>query len=227
MRNLICVSAGALAIAGIASADQVDMVYTGSGAGQWVKVVSPGYNGDLYAGQLLVNITNSTGVNLDGNWMTYCADLFQTVYDNYATYEVLNVSDIPLTDPMGAVKSAAIHDMYAFAAGYQYSADNDFAAAFQLAIWEVVYDYNGGPKTLADMYAGLFQATSTDNSPLNGGISAAISALFGAIGSNGQANLIGLGNESWQDQILEVPGPGVLGIGALSLVMAGARRRRA
>ncbi|MBL9140708.1 MAG: hypothetical protein JNK53_02475, partial [Phycisphaerae bacterium] len=151
----------------------------------------------------------------------------QTVYDNYSTYEVLNVSDIPLSSPMGAVKAAAITDMYAWAAGYQYTADNDFAAAFQLAIWEIVYDYTGGPKVLADIYSGLFQATQTDNSPLNAGMSAALSALFAAIGTNGSANLVGLGSESWQDQILEVPGPGVISIGAIGLVMAGRRRRRA
>lgn len=227
MRNLMCVTAGVLAIAGAASADQVDLAYTGSGAGQWVKVVSPGYNGDLYAGQILINITNSTGINLNGDWMVYCSDLYQTVNDNYSTYDVLNVEDIPLSNPMGAVKAAAINDMYSWAAGYQYAADNDFAAAFQLAIWEIVYDYTGAPKVLADIYTGAFQSYSTDSSPLSAGISAALSGLFASIGSGGSAVLLGLGNDTWQDQIIEVPGPGVLSVGALSLLMAGRRRRRA
>lgn len=227
MRNLICATAGALAIAGFASADQVDMAFTGAGAGAWVTVVSPGYNGDLYAGQINVDITNSTGINLDGSWITFCSDLYQAVNDNFSTYDVLNLQDIPNGSPMGAMKAQAIKEMYYAAAGQQYTNDNDFAGAFQLAIWEIVYDYSGGPKTAANMYDGLFQATNTDSSPLNGAMTAALNYLFGAIGSGNRAQLLGLGSADWQDQIIEVPGPGVLSLGGLSLLLAGRGRRRA
>ncbi len=228
MRTLTCVAVGALAMTAAASADQVDLVYTGAGAGQWVTVVSPGYNGDLYAGQINVNIANSGGWNLDGNWIVFCSDLYQTVYDNYSKYQVMALQDIPLSDPMGIVKANAIRDMYTAAAGFQYTNDNDFAAAFQLAIWEIVYDFNGGIKTLADIYGGAFQATAIGGGALNGGMSAALTFLFASIGNTNQsAQLLGLGSEFWQDQIIEVPGPGALSIGALSVLMAGRRRRRA
>lgn len=228
MRNLTFVAAGVLALTAAASADQVNLAYTGAGAGQWVTVTSPGYNGDLYAGQILVDINGSTGVNLNGSWMVFCSDLYQTVYDQFSTYDVLSVASIPLSAPMGAVKAAAIYDMYTAAAGMQYTNNNDFAAAFQLAIWEIVYDYTGSPKTDANMYDGAFQATALGGGPLNAGMTAALNFLFGSIGfTNQSALLYGLGSENWQDQIIEVPGPGVLSVGALSVLMAGRRRRRA
>ncbi|MFO0783616.1 MAG: hypothetical protein U0636_08015 [Phycisphaerales bacterium] len=227
MRTLACVSIGALALTSLATADFVDLQFTGVGAGQMVKVTSPSRNGDVFAGQILFTLTNSTGINLDGNWILYCCDLGQTVSGSTNTYEVLPVSSVPVNGPMGAIKAAAIGDLYAAAGGNQYTNDNDFATAFQLAIWEVVTDYVGGPASLADITSGSFQATMTDSSPLSAGIAGYLSFLLNAIGTTNGANVLGLGNEGLQDQLIEVPGPGVLAAGAIGAVLSGARRRRA
>jgi hypothetical protein len=231
MRKLICVSASALVLGGAANADFVDVAFTGAGAGQMVKIVSPGHNGDVFAGQILLSLSNSTGINLNGNWIAYCTDLYQTVTVNQVTYEVLAVQNLPMSAPMGALKAQAIADVYAVAAGNQFGSDNDFCAAFQLAIWEIVTDYTGGPATLFDVTNGAFQATMTDNSPLSAGIAGYLAALLAGVGINAQnQNLIGLGNESYQDQIIDygtIPAPGVLATGAIGALLAHKRRRRA
>ncbi len=228
MRTLLTVSATALVVASTASAGFVDVAFVGAGAGQMVKITSPGHNGDVFAGQILLALSNSGGKGLDGNWIAYCADLAQTVTSSTETYQCLPVAMLPMSGPMGAVKAAAIEELYWAAAGNQYTADNDFAAAFQLAIWEIITDYTGGPAALGMMTSGAFQATMTDSSPLSAPISFYLSFLFSAVGSGNTANLVGLGNETYQDQIIEViPGPGALALGAVGALIAGGRRRRA
>jgi hypothetical protein len=228
MRKITIVSAGVLALSAAAHADFVDVAFTGAGYGRMVKIFSPGHTGDAFAGQILLTLTNSTGINLDGNWIAYCTDLAQNVNEASTTYEILPLASLPMSAPMGALKAAAIEDLYAAANGMQNGTDDDFCAAFQLAIWEVVVDYSGGPAGLGDLSGGLFAATATDGNPLSAGIQNALAFLMGAIGANsGWPYLIGLGNEEWQDQIIElVPGPGAVGVGALGLLFAGRRRRR-
>ncbi|MFO0783617.1 MAG: hypothetical protein U0636_08020 [Phycisphaerales bacterium] len=227
MRILATVSACALAATSLASADFVDMQFVGTGAGQVVKITSPSRTGNLWVGQILHVISNGPA-NLNGQWITYCADLGQTVSGSPVPYEIVPVAAIPDSAPMGAAKAQAIADMYAYANGSQLlpTTSNDLAAAFQLAIWEVVADYTGvGPTLGLDMTSGNFAATMTDGSPLSAGIAGYVASLLGAVGTNASRDLIGLRSGSYQDQILEVPGPGALALAATAGLVA--RRRRA
>lgn len=234
MRTLIFVSSGALALAGFAQADFVDVTYTGTGAGSSVTVNSPVRNGNVFAGQIHMTLTNSTGIDLNGNWIVFCSDLGQNVSGGTNTYEVLPVSSLPQGGGMGAAKAAAIADMYAFAAGSQLlgTTSNSLATAFQIAIWEIVHDFDANASGNGlDVTAGLFSATKTDGSAFSATLMGHVASLFAAIGNTQGASIVGLGHPGKQDQILEVsgfvPGPGVLATGALGLLLSAGRRRRA
>ncbi|MBL9140709.1 MAG: Cys-Gln thioester bond-forming surface protein [Phycisphaerae bacterium] len=234
MRTLIAASTGALVLAGVSHADFVDVVYTGTGAGSSVTVSSPVRNGNVFAGQIRMTLSNSTGIDLNGNWTVFCSDLGQNVSGSSTTYEVLPVSSLPAGSGMGAAKAAAIADLYAFAAGSQLSSgtSNNLATAFQLAIWEIVHDFDANAVNYGlSITSGLFSATKTNGDAFSATLMGHIANLFGAIGNTNGASLIGLGHPGRQDQILEVngfvPGPGVLASAAIGLLLAGPRRRRA
>lgn len=229
MRQLLpisCFAAGALALAGAAHADFVDVAYTGYGAGQNVTVTSTVFNGDVIAAQLFTTLTNSTGgpdyPNLNGNWILYCVELPQTVNGASTTYEAVSPELVPFSGPMGLVRASAIADLYAFANGAQYANDNDYAAAFQVAIWELSLDYAGGPASGADTTFGNFQVSG-----LTAGAQVYLNALMGAVGNTNGAWIAGLRNDTWQDYIIEIPTPGALALLGLAGLTTGARRRRA
>lgn len=217
--------------AGAAAADTVRMEFDHTGAGRNVRMTVGGTSFNCFAGQLVHNFSNGSGAaaGLSGNHTTFCADLMQSVTSSGATYAVAGIQSLSSAQGMGAAKSQAIYDMYAFANGSQMGADADMAAAFQLAIWEVIYDYNAGDSSSLNLASGTLKAKNTNGSSLSGSILAKAAALFSAIGSNSaQDGLMGFSNGSYQDQIVQiVPVPAAALIGLAGLGLAGYARRRA
>jgi hypothetical protein len=126
---------------------------------------------------------------------------------------------------MGQARADAIARMFSAAGGAQYGANADLAAAFQVAVWEIANDYDGTAASL-NLAAGNLQGTS-----LAAAIVGNVNTLFAAAADTAGfgSQLIGLGNTSFQDQIIDptaaIPTPGaavIMGIAAL----VGARRRR-
>ncbi len=228
MRGIISVCAGAFSLSSLAIADYVDVSFLGTGSGQTVKITSPSRTGSLFAGQLRHQLSNGPA-GFNGDWITYCTDLAQTVSGSTSQFELVAVDQLPDRGGMGAAKAQAIQDMYTFAAGSQLSnsTSNDLATAFQLAIWEVVSDFDaGGVANNLSMTAGFFTATMNNGAALSAGISAHISALFAAIGANSASDLVGIRSGTRQDQLLQViPGPGALALAGLGMAVAGRRRR--
>lgn len=233
MRSMIT-AAAMLAMAGVAAADTVDLNYTGPGAGRSFNIVANGTSTSVFAGQLTFTVANgsgSTGVRLNGALLTYCIDVLEGVGPGQQTYGLADLADAPVTaggvaPAMGADKAAAIARMYTYAAGQQFGSSNDFAAAFQLAVWEVIADFEG---TL-DVDSGDFQVTSI----MNGGTTAFLTNLLDAANDTGLDEYRGLGaltNEGFQDQLYSVvvPLPGAAGLAAVGLAGVGVvtRRRRA
>ena len=217
----VTLSAPVLAIAaltGTAAATTVDVVYNGLGAYETVTVTSPGYNGNVAAGQLLLTLSNSSDTNAiqNGNYISFCADLYQFTNGGPNSYNVVGVDQLPTSAPMGAAAAQGIANMYAFAAGAQYANDSAWAAAFQIAVWEVANDWS----TL-DPGTGNFAVTGYS---AQAGIY--LNQLLAAAFQPGSASIVGLANDTYQDFIVEVPGPASLAVMGLAGLVGRARRRR-
>ncbi len=217
-KHLLAIVGAAASVTSFASADFTDVSFITQGYAQTVTIVSPGYNGSILAGQLLISLANSTGGSgyLNGNHIAYCADVYQTVNAGPDLYEIVSVAALPSNAPMGAAAAAGIVDLYAAAAGAQYGTDADLACAFQLAMWEVINDYGS-----LDINTGNFQATG-----LTGATMGYLNLLLSAVGTNGSASLLGLTNLDLQDMIIEVPAPGAVALLGLA-GLVGRRKRRA
>lgn len=217
----------AAVLASAATAEVVQMKYDGKGAGQNVKIESGLFSGDVFAGQLKHTITGSS--SLDGSWITFCTDLAQTVHGSFASWTVVPVELLPQGMPMGGAKADAIRDLYAFAAGSQLleSTSNAFAAAFQIAIWEVIMDFDPDATDRGlSVASGALKVTKTNGDPLGSGVMGHLASLFGAIGmvDASGVELAGLASAQHQDQLIVIPSPGALALIAVA-AMAGRRRR--
>ncbi len=107
-------------------------------------------------------------------------------------------------------------------------ASDTFAAAFQIAVWEIAEDFDDreGVASL-DINRGSFKAKKTNGWRLSGDIVDYIDDLFGSIGSGARdQGLIALKSKKHQDQIIKVvPAPMTLA-GFAGVGLAAARRRR-
>ena len=224
-------SLSVLAAAVIASNSHADLVTvqaTGLGAGRTVNVTYGTTTRDTFAGQIRLTLSNSVGQNLNGLWTSFCTELSQYIYINGAaqTYDVLAVSDLPTPGAgMGAVRADAIKRMYAAAAESQYGTDNDRAAAFQIAVWEVSMDFDG---TAASLNAGTGNFKGNN---LSAAITTNLSTFLAAAANltGVQSNVVGVGNATYQDQLLDlttfIPAPGSLALLGLA-GLVGTRRRK-
>ncbi|MDX2130774.1 MAG: PEP-CTERM sorting domain-containing protein [Planctomycetota bacterium] len=217
-----------LALAGAAGASTIDVRFTGTQRGSNVRITSPDLTGAVFAGQLKHRLSDGPAA-LNGDWITFCTDLAQHVTSNTRSYEVVDVAMLPGSSPMGADAALAINDLYAFSNGAQLSTStsNDLATAFQLAVWEIVVDFDPeAPGFNLSVFDGDFRATKSDGSNLSSGVLTHLSSLFGAIGgSHAPASLLGLRSGQHQDQLIPVPAPGATVLAGLGLVCVSARRR--
>lgn len=219
--------------AGIASADVVSMKFLGTGAGQNVKwKLNGGSETSTFAGQLRHDIQSGTGIGTDfvGEHLTFCTDIYQYVSGSYKTFDIVALETAPNSNPMGVGRAQALYDVFSvFTDSAMISGiDSEFAAAFQVAIWEIVTDYNAGTGLASiNMDSGNFKLTkvngsSSRTSTFNG----YLSDIFGAIGAGASSNLVALTNGGAQDQLFYVPAPGPLALAGTGMFML-ARRRRA
>jgi hypothetical protein len=213
----------------VAQADVVDLSYLGKGAGINARVTSPIGTSDLFAGQLSFQFANGTGVlaGSSGQHFTFCPDLYQVVSSSSNQYTLTDLQNMPVSSgaaPMGAAKAAALNNLFAqfgteaVASG----AAAEASGAFQLAIWEIVYESS---ESGFDLTSGAFRATNLDNSPLSSAV--LLAAQQFAIASSTEADgvsIVGLANPNQQDQ-LWVPTPGALALISMGGLIAGRRRR--
>jgi len=211
-----CVIAASLAAA--AHADPVPVTFDGIsgnlGTGATVSL-SGGYsfaNGSssmyIWAGQLTHTI--------DGiETLTYCIELTQWV--GSGTYNRVDVAQG--SNQMGQEKAEAIYRLFNATNGTQDIDTNAEAAAFQAAIWEIIYDYDGG----INIAGGNVQFAGISNSLFN---------LYTGYATDLQGditpNVVAYTNDQYQDQLgmQVVPLPGVAAMAGLGLGGMAIRRRR-
>lgn len=227
--------AGVVAFASLASASPtVNAVFTGTGAGQNVKIEFGTTTMNVFAGQLKHTLSNaSAGYSwINGNHITYCTDLNQVVANTSRTFTIAQVQDAPGNAAMGTLKADALRALYAWGGTQAITTTNNtFAAAFQLAVWEIYMDYSPSMTlNAASFTSGSFKARQTNGNALTSTlVNQAVSIYSGAMTAmntnNVSSNLVAIISPTAQDQLVVIPTPGtaaLAGLGGLLLM----RRRR-
>jgi len=179
-----------------AAADTITLNYTGGGITQ--SVFLNGSTSNVTGGPFNWNVTAvPPNVNLKvGNSITtWCVELAQGIASP-TTYTLASVSTLP----------NATSIMNLFGEGYKTGSPSN-AAAFQLALWELVYDTSAGSLT-----AGNFRYTGSSNSTRNAAqtlLSQALHNTANGINSFNQFlsgyTLYHLDSATKQNQLLLVP----------------------
>jgi hypothetical protein len=195
--------------------------------------VSPGA-GVQYSLNSGANFTGTTAgvMNWVGGYETFCIQLQEYISGGQqVTYNVLDVADVPDAEPgaMGAYRASLIEDLYA--RNYASIASAEDAAAFQVAIWEIVHergDTTAGGLTLGNL--GLSDGTARFNVNAGSNVVTLASGLLAGLGGGtetylGFGGLRGLSDDYFQDQLIVVPGPGALA-GIIGVAAMRRRRRR-
>lgn len=179
---------------------------------------------------------------------TFCTEIAQTTSSSLSTFHVQKeLKDAPIPGAgMGQAKADAIGRMYKWAMTEAFGGGVDvfdklpgglaggtanFAVAFQLAIWEVVEDYNGTAASLSSALGNFtVEDFSTSGSTTDAGVQGFFNTLIGIAGDltrSVETRLGALTSGSRQDQIILIPLPSSAGLAAAGLIgLAAIRRRR-
>lgn len=221
------------AVAATAQADIVNMHFTGLGSGQRVRITAGERAMSTFAGQLLHNVTSA-----DESWRLgigaqpfFCTDLYQSTSSSSKPFTISGLTDVPDGQPMSAQTALAVKSLFASAGQAQFdgNAPDDLAAAFQLALWEVVSDYDSqlGRSSL-DIESGWFRARDAGGNSLSLAVQDRLNTLFDAVadGERFHGEIIALRSPSAQDQLASIPTSGSIASLCLGLALAYGRRRR-
>lgn len=208
---------GAMAVAGglAAGAQAATLSATFHGASPSLTIqlsLDGGHDYDDYVAGLM-NWTKTGGDydGVDGDYSTFCIELTEHVHsgDSY-TFDVVDTQLAPTSSNMGIGKADLIDELYGRFFGDLNFDDPGEMAAFQLAVWEIVYDSG------VDLTDGWFRAASGSHRSL------AQSYLNALDGSGPRLAVEALAQVGVQDQLV-VPEPASALL--LSLSLAAWRRR--
>lgn len=219
-----------------AMAQSVTMKYSGTGKGSNVRVTFGTTTDDVFAGQLRHSITSpaNTDPRLNGNFVTFCIELSQVVSGQNRSFDVVQLNTAPSIQGDKAMRATALESLFANVgnAPLMWNASNDYATAFQLAIWEIIHDFDSS-KTNAglDVTAGEFTARRTNNSALSTGVMNNLNTFLGFARAGTSMpmshSLLGIANGTNQDQVTVIPTPAAAALAGLGMGLIAVRRRRA
>jgi hypothetical protein len=235
----VCMTVAALGVTGVTRADTVSLGYMGPGYGRVVHASLGAQCWDIFAGRLMHSTSGGTGqmAGTPQSIATFCVDILQartTGPSPYTTSSIATLSGNTGLTNLGFAKQQAIYDLYQAAGRREFTAGLDYATAFQVAIWEVVYDYNPSlPNHGLNAANGNFRATAPGQSTLSISVAGTVQYLLGSVGIGAASNgLIGLRSADYQDQLfapdslVPVPAAAWMGMCGLGLVGVQSWRRR-
>ena len=225
----------AFAPASNSSADMISLQLTSYTVGRNVSVKIGGSNVSTFAGQLNVNLSavpvGSVIPGLpDGPYIVFCTELAEHIGFAAKQYSVVTLEEVPTNpEPMTQVQADAVRKLYNYANSAQFGGDKDFAAAFQIAVWEITNDYGTAGFGLN---VGDFRLNSAPTA-----VNVFLAEIFSGFESASSVNdsVIGLSRDGSQDQIVVfdpnghiVPEPTTSALWAIGFtcVVGGTFRRR-
>jgi len=222
--------------------DTVDVTLNGFGFGVNTSVSSNAGSSysTVFSGFTQGTFANSTSVDaVDGVYELFCLQLLQSIgFGNSNTFVIQpTLAGVIPDGPPGAMSVAAesaVFNMYASTNGSQYLTNLD-AQAFQLALWDITFDFDGTAGSLG-LSTGNFRARN---------LAAPVIAAFGdyvdlALNGVGDPTELTLGLQSLkvQDLAFSIPGgrdipcvdcdlpePGTLGLLGLGMIGLAGRRK--
>ena len=181
--------------------------------------------------------TNAAGVfNWSGGVKSFCIQLEENISNGTTIdFDVVDLENLPdqppMPGPLGDARAEVMRDLYArnydFVMSQTGSDARDYAAAFQVMVWEISHELGADTTDATSVLAGLSinagQASFNASSSVIGFAQTMLDGL-GDGGFQGFSKVIGLTDENRQDQLTVVPGAGALA--GLAGVAAIRRRRR-
>lgn len=197
---------------------------------------STSFGSTTTAGRFVWNAIGDSDAFSDGQeFHSFCTELLQNVNPgNDYTYDCVSPTDVPspngglfegMSDDQASILSSLFSQHYATAV----EGTNTEAAAFQIAVWEIVYersdgvDYGDGQSAATGLSAGNGWLTLSGN---NGATSLANTWLASLFNLGINSSLLGLTSTSAQDQITIVPLPAPVALAGLGLLGVALGRRR-
>lgn len=236
MKTVTCavVSAIILMLGGTASAD-IGLSYDGLYFGNGNSLTAQTNYGHFYAGAMSWTVTGggeSLGYSVGDQITTFCTEITQSV-QSHTIYDFTEVDQAPNSNGgMGEERAGLIQDLY----------NNHFSeamssafhsAAFQIAIWEIVYETSSDSEGNLNLDASSgpgFRVTggSADNFNVAFGMSALDLAnnWLNGLTSVELTTLLALTSGSGQDQIILIPLPTPVMMAGLGLLALPLVRRR-
>ncbi len=222
--------------AGLSAASTIDLKYSGLGAHKSVKVICHGHRISSAAGVYLFDKVGGNGPESnywpDGEKTVFgfCTDLFQSVTRRETTYMILDPADGPNPHgPMGAEKANYLKELWSryfdsswVGTGGFTNQQNISAAAFDVAIWEIVYENLPPSPDDWNLHCGIFKVKKAASAVVD----LATNWLHSLTGTGPYADLVLLSNCEKQDMLTQVPEPATIGFILLGLVTFGVSRRR-
>ncbi|MFK7960977.1 MAG: hypothetical protein AB8G96_10675 [Phycisphaerales bacterium] len=240
MRLGITLGAATVAAASIvSSASAVDLAFNNLYGLTGFNVALDGSDigGTIAAGRLTYTVTGDTDPYYTPGQQifSFCSELDQPVtgqavpYDFYGVNEAEGIEAIPtpgaVGGPMGLMKAGLTSNLFTkyFVAGSTGSEIQ--ASAFQIALWEIVYD---DTSLGLDLSAGDFTVGADGDTDRQAAIDLA-NTWLATLEDNGISDMmLGMGSADFQDQLtlLVVPIPGALALGLIGMGGVATMRRR-
>lgn len=228
-------AAAVMAISGAALGSNIgslEMKFAGTGLGQNVSINVDGVVTKVFAGQILFETRSGMDAGEPYNALTlptFCIEPTQFVQSNWRSYTISTPSSAP-SPMMDAQRAVALN----FATAHFYAqqsagiVDSAAAAGFQIALWEIIRDFDGeAGRSSLDLNGGTFKATHTSGVNLSGSVSNWASTFLDVATSSsyfdGSPAYV-LHSATSQDQI--IPSPGAMAVACVGMLAFGCRRRR-